>query len=483
MDVAALTNAILALLASFKASVLGKAFHEQRKLILDPSRWKAALTTRRAAKSTAGALALIDAALSKGDGIYISLSRPQIRRDFWVPILIPLLEELKIRFEANETMMYVHLLDSNHYIYTFPVDANETEKRKLRGGKCALIVIDECQDIRIDLADLITSILGPKLADLKGSMILLGTPGKIMKGLWFRITQGSTTDPDEAKIPGWSVHMWSATQNPHIKWAEEIEEIKKQNPGIERTAKFRREYLGEWVADDEDHVVHYAEPFNCFYQLPEYAAGGWHYLAGLDLGWDHPTAIVIGAYHDHDHTLYVLESYSQSHLRPSQVATIIQQYMLEYEFEEIIVDPASAQVIAEIEERLGFRMVPAQKKGRDEFIELLDDDFQLGRVKVNPLKCTTLVGELKTLLKDMEDGDDNFDALLYMWRRATNFIAIKPPDKKVLPGTPEYLKIEADRMREAARQEVVAKEEREKQMVSDIGFNPNDQLSQAIFNG
>ena len=86
-------------------------------------------------------------------------------------------------------------------IYLVGADSNEDERQKLLGQKFVLVVIDEAQAFGIDLRQLVYGVLKPAVADYRGTIILTGTPGNPIKGLFFDVTNG--------REAGWSGHRWT----------------------------------------------------------------------------------------------------------------------------------------------------------------------------------------------------------------------------------------------------------------------------------
>ena len=80
---------------------------------------------------------------------------------------------------------------ASNTIYLVGADSNEDERQKLLGQKFVLVVIDEAQAFGIDLRQLMYGVLKPAVADYRGTIILTGTPGNLIKGLFFDQRQGS----------------------------------------------------------------------------------------------------------------------------------------------------------------------------------------------------------------------------------------------------------------------------------------------------
>ena len=230
------------------------AFDKQIKFIEDPSRLKCIFTTRRAGKTGSDAIALIKAGFEtpRCNLLFLGLTRLSAKGIIWKDYieefnnkynlgLIPNLTEQKWTF-PNGSVLHVA-----------GVDVDENERKKLFGRKYKFVVIDEAALFGIDLRDLVYVVLRPAIADLRGTVVLSGMASNITRGLFYDITTG--------KEKGWSLHKWSAHDNPHVakQWQEELDFIKNQQPHLLETARYRQAYLNEWVVDEEKLVYKFSE--------------------------------------------------------------------------------------------------------------------------------------------------------------------------------------------------------------------------------
>ena len=114
--------------------------------------------------------------------------------------------ELGATFKAQE-MAYT--FPNGSVIYLVGADNSEDEMSKLLGQKFKLCIIDESAFFKQDLRKIVYEILKPACADLRGTIAMISTTRDLTKGLYYEVTNG-----EEA---GWSVHKWSAEDNPHMK--------------------------------------------------------------------------------------------------------------------------------------------------------------------------------------------------------------------------------------------------------------------------
>lgn len=408
------------------------------------ARWKAALCTRRSAKSYSSGLWLLDAIrLQQGNVLYVGMEHGQIKKDFYRACVQEIDAKYGLHLKLNESDLSAQSANGS-YLYCLSMDASAAEHRKLRGGKYRKIIIDECQGFKTDLQSLIRDVLQPAVADYHGEIGLIGTPGVNKEGFWWDVTSKN--------IPGWHVSSWTAYENPHVEWAKEIEDLKKQTPGIEQTTSFRREYKGEWVQDDSDLLYKFDENKNVYLELPTYGRGEWHHNLGIDLGYNHPSALVAAAYHDEDPTLYFTEVQKGSGWTVTDTANRIKAMNRRRNFETMVIDPSWAQSIAELRTRHDLPVQAADKPGRDQMIELFNDQLILGRIKIGP-GCEELAHEWRNVNKIDRVGDDLSDAARYLFKECYQYLS-KSPKPAVKPGTAQWLKDQEDALRASVEHEL-----------------------------
>jgi hypothetical protein len=299
---------------------------------------------------------------------------------------------------------------------------DQKEKNKALGGKYLEVTIDEAQDHPTDLENLTMQVCFPAVADLRGSVVMSGTPSDNVFGFFFRVATG--------QVPGWSIHKWLAADNPYTakEIADQIEFLRSTNPKVDSLPWFRQMYLNEWVVDAE-RLVYRASEANYIQQLPERTGYPWHHVLGIDLGWEDATAFVLLAYRDYDRCTYVVRAHRQEKMLLSDVEAVIRRYQTTVpNLDHIVVDNASKQAVEEINSRLGIRMIPAEKAGKADFIQIVNSEFKSGYLKIVTPDCEQLYSELSTLTWDarqkekglyVEDGkcqNHCADGMLYAYR-------------------------------------------------------------------
>jgi PBSX family phage terminase large subunit len=401
-------------------SFIEKEFTTQTNFILDPSRLKVAQCTRRAGKSYGAGLYLFKEAYENPgvSVVYIGLTRAEAKRIMVKDILSSINERFKLHAKFNASELS-YTLPNGSVIYLLGVDAKPAEMDKLLGQKFKLCIIDEAAMYTQDLHKLVYEVLKPAVADYRGTICLISTTSDITRGLYYDITTG--------KQPGWSVHKWSALDNPHMKdnFKAEMESLIETHPGIQDTPSFKRMYLNEWYIDDASLIYRFDSHRNLVETLPNL---NYNYVLGIDLGYEDATAFVVTAYSEHAKELYVVETFSAKHMIVSDVADKIKELRNRYNFATMVVDGASKQVVEELKRRYSIPLVAAIKSDKKAYIEMFNSDLILGNIKL--LRSTTdqLRQEWVNLVWDVKKREagvfvehsscDNHlsDAMLYAWR-------------------------------------------------------------------
>lgn len=448
--------------------ILDRNFSHQLNFITDPAKLKAAFCTRRSAKSYTGGLYLIKEALETPNVscLYIALTRDSAKKIMWKDILKDIDRKNNLRANFNETLLTM-TLPNGSVIYLTGVDADEEEKNKLLGQKYKLVVCDEASTYSIDLRELIYGILKPAVADYRGTICLLGTAGNITQGLFFDITN--------SKEPGWSLHKWTAFQNPYIarQWQEEIEDIEKTRPLFKQTPLYRQWYLNEWVIDVTKLVYWYKEDRNDYSSLS--IKGDWQYVLGVDLGYrPDPSAFCLLGFHHHDKVLYVIESFKRLEMDITDVAECIKSYQSRFPIFKVIIDGSNKQAVEEMQKRHGIALTAADKRGKSDFIEIMNAEFVQERIKINPQTNRDLVDEWKRLVwkmtgehidipREEHPGLPNHiaDSCLYGWRYCYQFLSEPAKPKVDLNNREQYIKHTQSLMEQSLEKQIAVQKAQE----------------------
>jgi hypothetical protein len=453
----------LGLVAQLPPVFTDPAFPEQQEFIDDPARFKILFGTRRSGKSYTCGRLLFKTAVErpKSNCLYIGLSREEAKRIIWKDVLVPLNEDLALGATPNHSDLSWSFPNGSK-VYLIGLDSEENEKRKVYGQKFACVIIDEAALYRIDLEELIHSVLLPALADMQGTLVLAGMPSNYQRGLFYKLTEGQ-----EASKPGtwnafdgrvhWKGFRWSAFENPHMRkvWEQEVAGARASNPAIDEDPKFQQDYLGRWSVDSTKKVYRYKAGHNDYSVLP--ASSDWYTILGIDPGYVDQSAFVVARYRPHDPTLYILRAEKRAGMDVLDVAKHIQSLQDEFDFDRMVVDGANLQAVETIRRRFGIPLQAAEKLGKWEHIQIMNSDFLAGRIKLGP-ETKPLIDEYSKLIRDEQSdkprakpglAEDCCDAALYVWRHAYHYIE-KPKPPVPVVGSPEWARMEEARMWAAA---------------------------------
>jgi hypothetical protein len=436
-----------ALLKRGKPQFLDPSFPEQSAFITDPSRLKLAYCTRRSGKSYADGRYLLKEAYETPSVscLYLGITRETAENAMWRDVLRRLNRELGLNATPNKTKLEL-TLPNESTVKLMGMDADEDEARKVLGGKYKLVIADEVAKWRTDLRQLLDMYVRPALADHRGAFVMTSTASDIHHGFFYELTEGHDAQPHRWSKDGFSCHAWNWRQNKYVR--EKIEEqtasMREVNPRVVETPNYRRMYdPGEWVIDESNLVYAYQRGRNDFEQLPTFHKGSWHYVLAVDLGYEDPCAFTVMAYHDHDRTLYVLESYKRGKLDVTATGNEINAIKQRYDIEHTTIDGSAKQAVEEMNSRHGIMAEAADKKDKAEHVDLMNSDFHAGLIKISP-KCGPLREEYGALIWDERALEkrhkrvehpacDNHatDSCYYGWRHCYQYLATtlkpKPP--------------------------------------------------------
>lgn len=411
-------------------------FPQQLAFVKDPNKLKALFCTRRAAKSyTSGLYMIYEALRNPGCNIlFVGLTRQSAKEIIWKDILRVLDKKHKLRCKFNIVELTM-TFPNGSVIKITGIDSNESEMNKLLGRKYRLVCIDEASMYTINLFNLVYGILKPAMVDPnsndeRGTICLTGTSSNFTRGLFYDVTTGKET--------GWSVHTWTAHDNPYVsrQWEEELEDIRTNRPAYMETPQFRQWYLNHWVVDDDKLVYKFNENKNLYTSLPKgLDPTGWTYVLGVDTGWEDDNAFVLLGWHANDKRLWVLKTFSKPKMTFDQVVAKINEFMVDKDHPpcKVIIDGANKQGVESMRARSSIPFEYADKIGKVDFIEMLNADLVQSIIKINAEE-RELINEMMSLVWKTE-GDKivlpkkehpalpnhRCDAFLYAWRNGFHY--------------------------------------------------------------
>lgn len=445
-------------------------FPQQWNFVSDPAKLKAIFCTRRAAKSfTAGLYMVYEALTNPGcNCLFIGLTRSSAKSIIWKDILRVINKTHKLKAQFNQAELSM-TLPNGSVIKITGVDAEESEMNKLLGGKYRLVCIDEASMYSIDVRNLVYGVLKPAMTDpnstgQRGTICMMGTSSNFTRGLFYDITT--------LKESGWSLHTWSAHDNPYVarQWQEELDEIKEMRPLYMETPQFKQWYLNRWTVDEEKLVYRFNDLKNTYKTLsPSLRQDGWTYILGVDTGWEDDNAFVLCGYHVNDPNLYVFKTFNKAKMTFDQVVAKINEFMADtaHAPSKVVIDGANKQGVESMRVRSSIPFEYADKNGKIDFIEMLNADFIQAKVKIHS-SCKTLIEELMSLVWKT-DGDKITlpkkehpalpnhlcDAFLYAWRNGFHFHS--SPAELVIPKySKEWYQKQSENIWDQERERLIA---------------------------
>lgn len=411
------------------------------------------LISSNSGKSVSCAADLMNTALTipKSTSLYITLSRVNAKRIIWKELL-SINRDFKLGARVNETELSL-TFDNDSIIYCSGAKDN-SEIEKFRGLALHKVYIDEAQSFRSYIRELIDDVLVPALWDNDGSLIMIGTPGPIAAGPFY----------ESCHSKAWSNHKWTIHNNPFIqiksgKTPEQILKAERERRGIDETdPTYRRESLGEWVQDLDALVFKYDKLKNDFDTLPE---GKWHYIFGIDLGLRDADAIAVIAYSYENPNVYLVQEFIKSNQDITSLVDKIKELENKYKPVKMKIDHGGlgAKIAEELRVRHKIPVEAAEKVRKFEFIELMNDDLRLGKLKIK--SDTRWVEDQQLVSWDYSNPDklkisdtyhsDITDAVLYAWREAKHYHQIrkeKPLDPTSEAAVDKFWEREEKRLKE-----------------------------------
>ena len=387
--------------------------------------------------------------------LYIALTRPNAKSIAW-----GMLRALDAAFHLGCSFVDSTLTVTvpGGAIITLAGADQENWIKRLEGQAFKLIIVDEAALYDINLEDLVLYSLNPMIVDYDGTICLIGRPGPVTQGFFWDITQPNAS---KRTPKGWEYFNWSTFENPYMstKFKKEIDDLKRNKPGIEHTPQFQRNYLGLWVPDSEGNVYRFDPGVNQTSPGWEYVAKpGDRYVAGLDFGWDDSTAIGVAVWNPDSPKVIFLESEKHKEWLLSDVCKHIEALLERYPGLQIYGDPARKQLFMEISSRFGQCINIAAKEDKRDHIEIFNATALAGNILWYEPKNREYIDEMIALKKYWPPGvkskgwiehpkqhNDLCDQGLYAFRHVYAYLHV-PKEPELEPGTPEALEAEADEM-------------------------------------
>lgn len=475
----------------------------QRDLILDTSRFIGVLCPRRAGKTFANVSKALHLAEAKAGAriLIISLTLKSTVENYWSGAPGGL-------FAQNHTYSLGIKFNTTRYTWVHPNGSRgmlvgaetRADIERIRGAaaEADLVIVDECKSFAPSLLnELIESVVEPGLMTRGGQLVMSGTPGSIPLGPFYEATcrlartgLGEDSRPtcipwDEKAAPGpaytriakedfddlYSLHYWTIQDNVAVpnQWRFALS-TKRRRGWSDDHPSWRREYLGQWVSDSSDLVYSFAHgnvEGLCSWQ-PNHATygvtglnpheGPWHLLLGLDLGFVDDSALVLVAYSEQLKELRHVYDFKAPGMDAQAFCEEVLGIIDIYGMPEMIVADfggGGARMILEtLNQRFGLSIQAAEKRQKNEYIELINGDFLTHKIKIihgsdlSHELCGLqwdLSGDAKHILartgrlrEDPKCPNHLCDALLYIWRFSYHYFS-RPSTDAPEKGTDKWI--------------------------------------------
>jgi Terminase large subunit, T4likevirus-type, N-terminal len=488
--------------ARLMSAALKKNNPKAHAMAMDPGPYVSGLCARRAGKTYTA----VSTALMTGEAkpnsivIVISLNKRQLKRLYFEgPAgFIKQARDNKLNVQFNQTeLTWRHENGSIGYL----LGADDEEQLEvIRGLEADLYIVDECKSFAPGrLATLITDILEPQRATRNGRLMLIGTPGHILAGPFYQATCERSVNkagqpyslpfgsqdpwgrtPKQNRL--WSRHHWTLQDNQAVPHAwEEALITKASNEWPDDHPTWCREFLGYWNATSEGLVFRYGveksvngkvnwQPVRTDDNptgLPVEGAP-WRLIAGLDIGFQAPTAFVICAYSSTMRQIRHVWDEQHRHLLTHDIAAMFWAAQERFgTIEALFADAANLGLTICTElAQAGLPIIKADKREKNDYLELTNGAFARGELKIipeTPLEIQLLtnawdlgdgtveeLARMKKLVEDKSVPNDLTDALLYMYRGSLHLFGAPPKEDMPVPGSPDAVKAwEREQLRKA----------------------------------
>lgn len=409
--------------------------------------------------------------------LYVTGSRADAKKIIWREVLkfnrtqrlggVPNISELSLSF-PNGSVVRLHGAK------------DEAQIDNIRGQLPPIkkAFIDEAQKIRDSiLVTLIDDVLEPALLDYGASIALLGTPGSIPSGYFYRMAHNLKEDGSPLETAIWSVHKWTFFDNPHIALKSKtshqslLDRVLKRRGLTVDHPTIQREYFGKWTLDVESLLIRYSEAQNHYDELPHFKTP-WNYILGIDLGFDDADALAVLAWHEDTPVTYLVHEDVTTGQGITELVEQVQRLDHTYKFTKMVIDQGGLgkKVAEEMRRKHSIPVIAAEKQRKMEHIKFLNDALRTGRFKAKRNSKFAQDSYLVEIDRDKTTPDkivvsekyhsDICDAVLYSFCVSPAF-AYEAPKVKVESHTPEWYRAVEDEMWEHTVEQLKAQQNRQ----------------------
>ena len=407
------------------------------------NRFKVAVCSRRAGKTVGIVGDAIDLCLTEAGVrvLYITLTRENCVEIIW-PDLMNTIEQYQIPVKINLQRLSVEFANGSRLSCAGAKDKREIGK--FRGRKLRRIYIDEAQNFPSYIQTMIEEDLIPTLRDLRGDMIVTGTPGPLKRGFFYGISTNGK----------WESHSWTAYENPHMHNPAEgrdlditLAEERAVTGADKNDPKYVRETYGVWTEDRNSLVFKFDASKNVYKgPLPTDLT----FIFGIDLGFNDADAIAVLGYSNSTGKVYLVEELVERKQGITELVAQIEMLQLKYKPVRMVMDAGGLgkKIQEEIKRRHSIPVEAADKNRKFEYIEMLNDDLRTGKFQAFEKSLFEDDCYLVQWDRDVEDPtkikvsnsyhSDICDATLYGWRECNHYFKVEHRPAP-LPGTAQWM--------------------------------------------
>jgi len=321
--------------------------------------------------------------------------------------------------------------------------------RNIRGMRCDIISVDECDDVEMSVYDAITLPWFSEHHSL-GMSLLSGTPTRGRYGLLYRTIArglGLEKQSDGADFPNYFASHKTSLDFPEFVSPAMVERARIDMQGTPQL--FEREWMCSFDAGEGLVYPHFKTDFHV--REPDPAIVWREYLVGVDWGWEDPTVFIVFGVSGHgkDTQIHALAEWVVQHKTDSEVADMARRVDMIYPNAIWYADPSRPQTIAAVKRAAKVRMLPADNAIQDGVATVADsflirprtDGSEWAQLYVAP-ECEEMIRELGLyrrkrdprnhdhVLDDIEDRNNHvMDATRYALH--THFGG---PDRRAVEG-------------------------------------------------
>lgn len=415
-------------------------FDKQLNVLRNPNRFQAICASRRSGKSTLFAIALYIKActVSNRTVLYIARTKTSAKEIIWYELMY-INDTYNIQARFNHADLTVTLPNGSRIYVAGCKDRRTADD--FRGNKHKLIVIDEASLHGDVLEYLIYDALKPTLLDYKDTQLwLAGTPNETCTGLFYEIME---TD----KYPLYQRHKWSFIDNirlPQVRALEDpkaalqaiLDEEQRQYELEGKGTKFRREYLLEWVRDEETLVYDFQHDRNTYTELPQDIDIIWS--VGIDVGYNDPCSVVaVGITKEPTPIIYIDDVFEQSEIKTPDLAPVLERFRTTYKPISMATDSGGGgkRLIEDLNAGYNMSLTAADKPKKRKYPDLVQISslMSMGRIKINRTLHQQIENLRKLVWIDREScviGGGTIhttDALVYAFRELYPWLLEKQP--------------------------------------------------------